>query len=453
MNGLSKECDAGLKPLCIKIVINMSQISLSESRAKRLIFNTFNMPYKVLAIDLSSRKYLVGMNKLSADELYVTKVDQGVKQRKRKGLVRVRRSKERKVPGSKQYNPYLDVLKGFAILLVVLGHSVQMNVADGNFDGNLLFRIIYSFHMPLFMFLSGAAAAYSIRPMNMEFIKRKFYQLIIPFVAWYLIGYFLGGAHYRGVHFMTYIHDVIVSPDDGLWFLYVLFVNFCCLAFIRKLEPKLKLWSYLITWLVIYALPTAKYGVGLVKWHLPFFITGYLIFRYRERLERYSKVPAALSLATFPILAATWHRLYNPAPLTHLDGRLIAHHISNISVGDIATLNVYPVIVLFYLYAVAFSGIGFTYWVFKALHNKYIYSFFGFLGLYTLDVYVVHEYFFRFAIGHSWLEIISGSIGALLLSLLLGIFVLRQVPLLSIVFLGGRAKPYALQWRKKLKTN
>src|SRR6478735_3308217 len=89
----------------------------------------------------------------------------------------------------KQYNSQLDALKGFAILLVVLGHSTQTYAANGNFDNNFLFRIIYSFHMPLFMFLSGAVAAYSLRPMNWDFIKRKFYMLVIPFVAWYLVGY------------------------------------------------------------------------------------------------------------------------------------------------------------------------------------------------------------------------------------------------------------------------
>ena len=48
---------------------------------------------------------------------------------------------------------YVDVLKGYAILLVILGHSIQNTVLD--FDGNIVFRVIYSFHMPLFMILSG----------------------------------------------------------------------------------------------------------------------------------------------------------------------------------------------------------------------------------------------------------------------------------------------------------
>lgn len=46
---------------------------------------------------------------------------------------------------------YIDQLKGIAILLVVLGHVIGYN----NCENSFLWRFIYSFHMPLFMFISG----------------------------------------------------------------------------------------------------------------------------------------------------------------------------------------------------------------------------------------------------------------------------------------------------------
>lgn len=49
----------------------------------------------------------------------------------------------------KQRLHYVDNLKGFLILLVVLGHCIQNTKID--FDHNIVFRYIYSFHMPLFM--------------------------------------------------------------------------------------------------------------------------------------------------------------------------------------------------------------------------------------------------------------------------------------------------------------
>lgn len=68
---------------------------------------------------------------------------------------------------AKVYYPYLDVLKGIAILLMVMGHVIPWTL-DKSFihqpvlslGGNelylsLVYKIIYSFHMPL-LFLSLA---------------------------------------------------------------------------------------------------------------------------------------------------------------------------------------------------------------------------------------------------------------------------------------------------------
>ena len=48
---------------------------------------------------------------------------------------------------------YIDNLKGVLILLVVLGHCIQCT--DLDFDHNAVFRYIYSFHMPFFIYLAG----------------------------------------------------------------------------------------------------------------------------------------------------------------------------------------------------------------------------------------------------------------------------------------------------------
>lgn len=60
----------------------------------------------------------------------------------------------------KQRSIYLDAIKGLAIVLVVLGHSVQFGsgmefYSLGLFFSDSLFKFIYGFHMPLFMVVSG----------------------------------------------------------------------------------------------------------------------------------------------------------------------------------------------------------------------------------------------------------------------------------------------------------
>lgn len=53
-------------------------------------------------------------------------------------------------PARPARNPTIDVARGLGILLVVLGHNWLVNHAPGE-----AFRLIYSFHMALFFFLSG----------------------------------------------------------------------------------------------------------------------------------------------------------------------------------------------------------------------------------------------------------------------------------------------------------
>ena len=339
------------------------------------------------------------------------------------------------VAGTPKRDLYLDALKGFAIALVVLGHSIQSSVA--NYDGNMLFRVIYSFHMPLFMFLGGAVASLNPREMNWKFLERKLYQLVVPFVSWYLVAYLLTNAH-STTGFGAYIRQGVGSPDHGLWFLPVLFLNFCCLALARRLTSKLKLFSYPLVWLLVSLIPTGKYGIGLVRWHFPFFAAGYIIFTHRSAVARYGRAALYCCVVSFPLLAASWHRLYNPSFITSLARHADSTHIAFISGSSVLAGSL---ITRAYTYIVPFTGIGFAFWLFRLKPSRYTYGLLGFVGIYTLDIYASQWYFFRLAIGKSWLEIATGFLIALVMSLGLGMFVLRRVPILDRVFLGGRGKP------------
>lgn len=48
----------------------------------------------------------------------------------------------------------MDMLKGFAIFMVIAGHTIQYLIS-GDYCDKSAYRVIYSFHMPLFMAISG----------------------------------------------------------------------------------------------------------------------------------------------------------------------------------------------------------------------------------------------------------------------------------------------------------
>ena len=49
---------------------------------------------------------------------------------------------------------WADSLKGWLMLLVILGHAIQSVMID-DFASNHVWTLIYSFHMPAFMAVSG----------------------------------------------------------------------------------------------------------------------------------------------------------------------------------------------------------------------------------------------------------------------------------------------------------
>lgn len=108
---------------------------------------------------------------------------------------------------------YIDNLKGLLIILVVLGHSIQS--IDPQFDSNTLFRYIYAFHMPAFMFVSGYVSYKAT--MEWRTIGKRARQLLVPFLCWAVVVSLLSWD-------ITKMWTIIKHPDyGGLWFLHALF--------------------------------------------------------------------------------------------------------------------------------------------------------------------------------------------------------------------------------------
>lgn len=197
-------------------------------------------------------------------------------------------------------NSGIDAIKGGAILLVVLGHAIQSKVSG--FENNLLFRIIYSFHMPLFMILSGWFAA----PEKIRKLKRTAIRLVLPVCSWYLILYVVE-MQYRTIPFVEYVKRWIISPDVGLWFLWVLFLCHLWLVPVRRLEAWIGLAAYFVGGIVLCAIPISALGLKLTKYYFLFFAIGYLAARYWKYIVSYSRVAIAVSLLMYSLAFHYWH--------------------------------------------------------------------------------------------------------------------------------------------------
>ncbi|MFD2611106.1 acyltransferase family protein [Paenibacillus gansuensis] len=76
---------------------------------------------------------------------------------------------------------WIDVAKGIGIILVVMGHTSSIT-SDAA-------RMIFSFHMPLFFFLSGFVFSASKYKTLLSFVKRKAVTLLIPYVTFSVLTY------------------------------------------------------------------------------------------------------------------------------------------------------------------------------------------------------------------------------------------------------------------------
>ena len=57
---------------------------------------------------------------------------------------------------------WIDISRGIAILLVVLGHIILLENPDNSHLLNNVQLYIYSFHVPLFFIISGTLMYYSL---------------------------------------------------------------------------------------------------------------------------------------------------------------------------------------------------------------------------------------------------------------------------------------------------
>lgn len=120
---------------------------------------------------------------------------------------------------------WIDIAKGLGIFLVVVGHTLiglyNANIKISETAFCFFTTYIYSFHMPLFFFLSGWFIDRSLKNGFFSFLKSKLIYIAYPYFIWSLIQ-----SHIRSwvYHESTNIAQTFLyTPYAQFWFLYSLF--------------------------------------------------------------------------------------------------------------------------------------------------------------------------------------------------------------------------------------
>ncbi|MGO4957874.1 acyltransferase family protein [Luteococcus sp. Sow4_B9] len=141
---------------------------------------------------------------------------------------------------------WVDYAKAIGIVLVVYGHVVRGLLNAGLLKNAelhwLVDSIIYSFHMPLFFFLSGLFFHGSFRKRGtVGLLATKVDTIVYPYLVWSLlqgsIEAVLAGQTNAGASFTDVLKLWI--PRQQFWFLYALFLVFCAAMLVyRRVKPK-----------------------------------------------------------------------------------------------------------------------------------------------------------------------------------------------------------------------
>ena len=152
---------------------------------------------------------------------------------------------------------WVDAAKGIGITLVVIGHVlrglVSSNLLAWSDAARFADHWIYSFHMPLFFFLSGLFLIRSTKKPWKDFAIEKVRTLAYPYFVWSIIALsiasLLGSAVNHPFSF-TDLTLILYSPIDQFWFLYVLLILSLSISALLRLP--IKPWSLLLIAILIY---------------------------------------------------------------------------------------------------------------------------------------------------------------------------------------------------------
>ena len=341
-------------------------------------------------------------------------------------------------------NLYLDVVKGTAIILVILGHSIQYGNGVEYYDsdlfyGNILFKFIYSFHMPLFMLISGYLFYYSIKGEKelTRIIVKKTRSLLLPVISFGIIIQFPELLHslanWKTLLYFSKGFVRFMFLNNHLWFLWSVFLNMSIVLIVHKFKDSIYL--YLTLWFCLLLLPSYRL-IPQYSFMFPYFVIGYLINKHNalSKLSINYKIICALLFLYLCLFA-----FYDTDTYVYVSGQ----HILRAG-------GLYYFMLDIYRFAIGLIGSALVlliiFYIYRLIGNKSrLICCISTLGLCSLGIYCFQETFFFYYKTHIISNISGFSALATLLTFTLAIgisFALtilsRQNKLTRLLLLGGR---------------
>lgn len=252
-------------------------------------------------------------------------------------------------------NVTVDILRGIGIILVIIGHLRHMIPDDSPIN-----LVIYSFHMPLFLIVSGYLfAAKSEKDRNagtltIKYAKKKYRSSIVPYFLFSLLSliYTLPNSQYTAKEMLIGIlagggADVSRVDNVALWFLPMFFLATLIFSAIYtiSLYPKNPITGKLLFGALI--LLTSALGNYVIEksgskyffWSIDiallvqiFLYAGYLFRDFEKHLEKGGRIFTAVVMVSCAVVWIAMIRLNGRIDLNARSiGNTLFYYICGIS--------------------------------------------------------------------------------------------------------------------------
>lgn len=195
---------------------------------------------------------------------------------------------------NEKYYEEFDILKGFGIIFVFLGHSFILKGIDltkYSLWNKYIHDTIYSFHMPLFFFVAGFLS-------NKNYDTKKFYiskmkRLVIPYIFINIVDCIIRKIFSSLVNTdRITIKEILLYGGKTTWFIYTLFWLFMLFPVIDKYIYQRKNTIYFILFLILINIFDFKlfnikfFSLDKILYYLIYFTIGYLLKDYYFKIKQ-----------------------------------------------------------------------------------------------------------------------------------------------------------------------
>lgn len=328
----------------------------------------------------------------------------------------------------KQYFNEINIMRGMAVLCVVIGHS--FNSTETPTILGFIKNFVYCFHMPAFFFISGFLEGEKRRSFSekKQVIVRKARRLMVPYFFLTLVTAVLklifGAFARNSLNYSTLVLDVLIgrnNPNGGLWFLYALFI----ISFFGILFDIVDCTILTGVMFILYMLNTivfkqSGYIVGFFFNYAWIYFMGGVVRKYI-----YEKIKKSELLISTKGIVIT---------VVALVGYIILAFVKIYEIKSWIFATVVTIIGVFILFIIAmqinYYHCGEKLWMLFGDYGMDIYM----IGYYVQQsIYVIFEKFLGINyVIYTWLMLIFG----LIIPILLSKYIIRKNRILSLLILG-----------------